>query len=886
MIVRPRNGAECMFAYSIVAITLLFDAEPAVSLPWSLAPLTAPPLPAIASQQHPIDQFVIRTLKARGLNLSAEADRITLLRRAHLDLTGMLPTLAEREAFLADTAPGAWERLIDRLMASPGYGERWGRHWLDVARFAESQGYERDKPRDEAWPYRDWVISAFQSDMPYGDFVKRQVAGDLIPSSQGGDVAATGFLVAGPYDEAGNGANNAILRLKAREDELEDMVGTTAQAFLGLTVHCARCHDHKFDPISLADYHRLKATLAGARHGVRARETVDGLAQREKRSRERQRRREALLAEKSRIERVAFARANTGMGLPMPRMRWHFSRGLRDEVTGVELSMKAGATVSASGLNLPGSGALAETGPVSLALAEKTLEVWTLPAHLDQRGGSVLTVESLNGGSFDAIVFGELEPRAWMPGSDGFLRTRPQLELGAKEESSLLKPVHLAIAYSADGTIAMYRNGVPYGKSYRPGSNGLARRESGAWRVMLGLRHHGSTGYYSGTVLEARVYDRALPPQEINASWRGGPDGLPPLGQIFSAEEMKQRQSVQESLARLEMEKDPPANLVYAVVQGDPGVQKVLHRGDVDKPRADAVPASLSCIPAGFSLAVDAPDAARRMALANWLSSNDNPVVWRVMANRVWQWHFGSGLALTPSDVGNAGEKPENPELLDHLAARFRDGGGRLKDLHRYIMVSRAYKQSSAPVARGLEVDARARLLWRRPPGRMDAEDVRDNLLHVAGLLERKAGGPSYQPFIISTFNSTFYHEKAEDVPELWRRSVYRMQVRSARSNLLDAFDCPDPSVRTAARAVTTTPAQALALMNGVLARRCASGLASRAEASGAGIDTKLRHLWLLTLCREPDAETLQKARALAESDGLFAVAWSVINSAAFTRID
>ncbi|NBU76011.1 MAG: DUF1549 domain-containing protein, partial [Planctomycetes bacterium] len=237
-----------MFAYSIVAITLLFDAEPVVSLPWSLAPLTAPPLPAIASQQHPIDQFVIRTLKARGLNLSPEADRITLLRRAHLDLTGMLPTLAEREAFLADTAPGAWERLIDRLMASPGYGERWGRHWLDVARFAESQGYERDKPRDEAWPYRDWVISAFQSDMPYGDFVKRQVAGDLIPSSQGGDVAATGFLVAGPYDEAGNGANNAILRLKAREDELEDMVGTTAQAFLGLTVHCARCHDHKFDP--------------------------------------------------------------------------------------------------------------------------------------------------------------------------------------------------------------------------------------------------------------------------------------------------------------------------------------------------------------------------------------------------------------------------------------------------------------------------------------------------------------------------------------------------------------------------------------------------------------------------------------------------------------
>jgi hypothetical protein len=866
-------------------LLLVFDADPKVPLPWSLAPLAAPPLPDMA-QTHPVDQFVIRELKARGLELSKEADRITLLRRAHLDLTGILPTLPEREAFLADTAPGSWERLIDRLMASPGYGERWGRHWLDVARFAESQGYERDKPREAAWPYRDWVISAFQSDMSYGDFVKRQVAGDLISPSQGGDVAATGFLVAGPYDEAGNGANNAIVRLKAREDELEDMVGTTAQAFLGLTVHCARCHDHKFDPITLADYHRLKAALAGARHGVRPRETPDLLAQREKSAKERETRRASLLAERSKIENAAFERAKIGMGLPLPRMRWHFARGLRDEVTGIELVLKAGATASLSGLKVSGSGALAETGPVPLALAEKTLEVWTLPANLDQRGGSVLTVESLDGGSFDAIVLGELEPRAWMPGSDGFQRTRPQLELGAKVESSVLDQVHLAIAYSADGTIAMYRNGVPYGKSYRPGNNGLVRRESGAWRVMVGLRHHGSTGYYNGTVLEARIYDRALLPQEVNASWHGGPDGLPFLGQIFSADELKRRGAVQESLVRLEMEKDPPANLVYAAVQGDPGVQKVLHRGDVDKPRADAVPASLSCIPGGFSLPVDAPDSVRRMALANWLSSVDNPVVWRVMSNRVWQWHFGSGLAMTPSDVGNAGEKPENPELLDHLAVRFRDGGGRLKDLHRHIMSSRTYKQSSAAVTRGLEIDARARLLWRRQPGRMDAEDVRDNLLHVAGLLERKAGGPSYQPFIISTFNSTFYNERAEDVPELWRRSVYRMQVRSARSNLLDAFDCPDPSVRTAARAVTTTPAQALALMNGVLARRCAAGLASRADALGMGMEAKLRHLWLLALCREPDAETLQKARALAESDGLPAVAWSVINSAAFTRID
>lgn len=864
---------------------IMLHAEPEVPRPWSLAPLVPPALPGPADQ-HPVDQFVIRALQAHGLEMSDEADRITLLRRAHIDITGILPTLEERKAFLEDQQPGAWERLIDRLLASPGYGERWGRHWLDVARFAESQGYERDKPRDSAWPYRDWVIAAFQSDMPYGDFVTRQLAGDLIPPNQGGDVVATGFLVAGPYDEAGNGANNAIVRLKAREDELEDMVGTTAQAFLGLTVHCARCHDHKFDPISLADYHRLKAALAGARHGTRPRESSDARAKREKWAADKQQRRNELITELAAIERKAMERAGAGGGLAVPRMRWHFSRGLRDELNGLELSVKGGAANAATGLKLPGPGGLAETGPVPFALAEKTLEAWTLPGNLDQRGGSVLTVESLDGSSFDAIVMGELEPRVWMAGSDGFQRTRTLLELGAKPESSILEPVHLAITYSADGTIAMYRNGVPYGKSYRPGSHGLVRREAGAWRVMLGLRHHGSTGYYAGTVLEARVYDRVLLPDEVNSSWRAGPDGLPPLRPLLSDADQKRRAVLQDSLTRLDLEKNSPLDQVYAVVPGDPGVQKILHRGDVDKPRADASPASPACIPGGFSLAANAPDADRRLALAQWLSSPANPVVWRVMANRVWQWHFGSGLALTPSDVGNAGEKPENPELLDHLAVRLRDGGGRLKDLHRYIMTSRSYKQSSAPVARALAVDAHSRLLWRRPPGRMDAEDVRDNLLHVAGLLERKAGGPSYQPFMISTFNSTFYHEKAEDGPELWRRSVYRMQVRSARSSLLDAFDCPDPSVRTAARAVTTTPAQALALMNGVLARRCAAGLASRADASGSALDVKLRTLWLLALCREPDQATLQKARKLAESDGLPAVAWSVLNSAAFTRIN
>jgi len=870
----------------LLSALLLPANDEAMARPWSIAPLKAPALP-VGAEPHPIDRFVLAGLSARGLPMSPEADKLTLLRRAHIDLTGLLPTPEETRAFLADTAPGAWDRLLDRLLASPAYGERWGRHWLDVARFAESQGYERDKPREDAWPYRDWVIRAMNSDMPYGDFVRNQVAGDLIPVERGGDVSATGFLVAGPYDEAGNGANNPSVRMKAREDELEDMVGTMGQAFLGLTVHCARCHDHKFDPISLADYHRLKSALAGVRHGSRVRASTEAQARREASVADRARRRGEWVARRREIESGALARLKSkAPAVPLPRLRWRLSNGLVDEVAGVELFTRQGAVKGAAGLVTPGRGAFAESAPVAFALASKTLEVWTRPANLSQRGGGVLTVETLDGKEFDSIVLGELEPGVWMAGSENFARSRPLGRSGARPEEAGDSPVHLAIAYKEDGSIAFYRNGRPYAPPYTPASRGPANRASGAWKVVLGLRHHGSSGHYDGATSEARVYDRALDAAEVESSWRAGPDGLPRLADALTPAERDRLAEISKAISAIDSEKDAPLEQVYAAVSGDPGVSRILHRGDVDKPRGEAEPSSLSCLPARFTLPSGATDSARRNALANWLSSSENPAVWRTMANRVWHWHFGAGLAPTPSDLGNAGEKPENPALLDHLAAFFRDGGGRLKALHRHIMSSRAYRQSSAGVARAMEVDARSRLLWRFPPGRMDAEAVRDNLLHVAGLLDRRMGGPSYRPFLISTFNSTFYHERPEDHPELWRRTVYRMQVRSARSGLLDAFDCPDPSVRTATRAVTTTPAQALALMNGDLGARCARALAQRASAEAARPDDRLARLWLIALGREPDGPALARARRLAESDGLEAVAWAVLNSGSFTRVD
>lgn len=875
-----------MFPYLLALAVPAFEGD--IRPPWSLAPLTAPGIPP-GGEPHPVDRFLALALARKNLAISPEADRATLARRAFLDLTGLLPTPEELGEFLSDKAPGAWDRQVDRLLASPAYGERWGRHWLDVARFAESQGYERDKPRDEAWPYRDWVVRALNTDMPYGEFVRNQVAGDLLPSEIGGDIAATGFLVAGPYDEAGNGANNASVRLKAREDELEDMAGTMGQAFLGLTVHCARCHDHKFDPISLADYHRLKAALAGARHGTRPRASPDLLAKRDAAIQERRLRRERLEARRADVGKMALARLTRpagDFGYPLPRLRWRFSRGMRDEVSGIRLEAVGGAVAGPEGLVLSGKGACVESGPVPIPLAEKTLEAWTRPTNLEQRGGGVLTVENLKGNVFDSIVLGELEPGIWLAGSEFYSRSKPLGPGGAKPEPGPGRLVHMAISYKKNGEIAVFRDGKPLAAPYNPAPNGMVTHGAGEWRVVAGLRHHGSSGYYAGTIQDLRIHDRALSPAEIEAGWRLGPEGLPPLADAMNASDKARVEEIDKAIAAIDKEKDPPLDQVYAVVSGDPGKAQVLHRGDVDKPRGDAAPTSLPCLPKGFSLKADASDKERRLALAAWLSSPENPVVWRAMANRVWQWHFGAGLSATPSDLGNAGEKPANPALLDHLATTLRDGGGRLKALHRHIMSSRAYRQSSAPVAAGLESDASSRLLWRYHPGRMDAEAVRDNLLHVAGLLDRRMGGPSYRPFLISTFNSTFYHEKLEDNPDLWRRSLYRMQVRSARSNLLDAFDCPDPSVRTAARSVTTTPSQALALMNGDLSLRCAKALAARAAAQAAGVDSQLARLWLLALGRQPDKAAMDRARALAASDGMEAVAWAVLNSASFTRID
>ena len=360
--------------------------------------------------RNPIDAFVLAGLEARGLQPTPPADKATLLRRVTFDLIGLPPTPDEIDAFLKDDSPDAYEKVVDRLLASPHYGERWGRHWLDVARFSESQGFEYDRIRDNAWRYRDYVIQAFNDDKPYPQFVKEQIAGDVLPpgadapGSPQTAIVATGFLTAGPWDEAGNGSVSTLLKARIREEELEDMLSTVGQTFMGLTVNCARCHDHKFDPIKQTDYYRLKAVFEGVRYGNRPLLTPE----------ESRRRDEEIARTNKRIDEIAGRLAvleQAGRDKALHdrrrrrrrrgcRSRWRGGRSsvdAKDVIGGLHGTLMGGAVVENGRLKLNGKGAFLQTAPLAHDLREKTLEAWVSPANLTQRGGGVLSVETKDG---------------------------------------------------------------------------------------------------------------------------------------------------------------------------------------------------------------------------------------------------------------------------------------------------------------------------------------------------------------------------------------------------------------------------------------------------------------------------------------------------------
>jgi hypothetical protein len=861
---------------------------------WALRPVKQPRVPAVKDARwlrNPIDAFVLHRLEAKGLRPSAPADRRTLIRRLSFDLRGLPPSPAEVAAFARDDSPGAYERLVDRYLNSPHYGIRWARHWLDVVRFGESNGFEFDEFRPDAWPYRDWVVNSLNRDLPYDEFARLQLAGDVLHPGDAGAIRATGFLVAGAYDTVGQTQQSAAMRKVVRQDELEDIVGTVGQTFLGLTVHCARCHDHKFDPVRQLEYYRMATALSGVRHGVRDLPPSD-------RQRAAARRIVARLqTELEGIEapvraKILAERKARPQPPPQPIARWDFRQNLKDGFGNLHGTAHGQAALARGGLRVDGKTGYVATAPLAGDLQAKTLEAWVVLDNLRQRGGGVLGVQTLDGRVFDALVFGERAPGKWQAGSENFIRTKDFQ--GNAETEAVRRPVHLALVYDGDGTITAYRNGRVYGRPYQ--TSGPVYFRANKAQVIFGLRHspRGPNKLLAGVIHRASLYDRALTAEEVAVSAGTWTTSVAPetLADRLTPKMRARWGQLRGRLQKLQALLSGSLGKVYAVLPRQPITSHVLIRGNPAQPGAKVSAGGVAALAgpgADFQLALDAPEGERRRRLAGWISHPKNPLFARVIVNRLWHYHFGTGLVDTPNDFGFNGGRPSHPELLDWLAAELVRHRWSLKRLHRLIVTSAAYRQSSRANSAAARVDAGNRLLWRMSPRRLEAEALRDATLFLAGQLNRKMGGPGFRDFRIVRSKGTsamFYPPRDAAGGELNRRTLYRTWSRGGRSGLLDAFDCPDPSTTSPRRAVTTTPLQALAMLNNAHVLRMAKSFAERLRREAGDISGQVRRAYELAYGRLPDEQELSLAERVVRKHGLAVLTRAIFNSNEFLYID
>lgn len=875
---------------------------------WSLQPLKKVNVPAATNGskvREPIDVFVQARLHAKGLESSTPAERRVLIRRLTFDLIGLPPAPEDIDEFLADQHPDAVERLIDRLLASPHYGERWARHWLDVVRFGESNGFERDLPRTNAWPYRDWVIQALNRDLPYDDFVRWQLAGDIIAPNDFASIQAVGFLVAGPHDTVVPVVDR--MRATMRQDELEDTIGVVGQTFLGLTLHCARCHDHKFDPITAKEYYQIASALAGADHGEREFMPPDvttklatwqariDLLTKQLQSQETPIR-EKILAERSRTD------ANTDPNRPaspVPIAAWTFSQDAQDQMGRMHARLIGNAKLEREGLVLDGN-SFAMTAPLEKDLLEKTLEVRLRLPSLQQSGGGAISLQTVDGHVFDAIVFGELESHRWMPGSNGFQRTASYN--GPAEDGADKQFVTFTQVHRADGTIVGYRNGQPYGKPIR--KDQAIKFEAGKSQIIFGLRHGTEAGgnrTLTGTIAGARLYDRALSAEEVAVA-------VDSTNTFVTEAEVAARLSNDERLARVAQQneltdlrlkhaqaaKTSPIK-IYTAVTNQPPPMKIHKRGSVALLGDEVAAAGLVAVQGvdpDFGLKPNAIESHRRMKLANWITNAQNPLFARVMTNRIWHYHFGAGLIETPSDLGFNGGHPSHPELLEWLSRDFAGTDDRdrfsIKRLHRRMVSSATYQQSSHLNAKAASVDAGNRLLWRMNPHRLEAESVRDAILCVAGQLNSEIGGKGYADVNSYFFKGTQFYDPIDPAGFANnRRTLYRMWARGGRSPFLDTFDCPDPSTATPRRSATVTPLQALSLMNHSFSLRMADLFAARLTTdAGVSPADQVRRAYELLFGRQATADEVAFSQTFVERRGLPAFCRAMWNSSEFLFVD
>lgn len=784
-------------------------------LPWSFMPIAKPESPSGVAA---IDYWLERKLVEKGLMFSPPAERPLFIRRLYLVALGVPPTPAEVEQFVNDSRADAVEQLVDRVLADQRYGERLARHWFDVIRFAESNGFETNRVRYNAWPFRDYVIESFNKDKPYDQFVSEQIAGDALGADLG-----TGFLVAGTFDIVKSPDIN--LTLMQRQDELADLINTTGTAFLGLTLGCARCHDHKFDPITQKDFYALQAVFAGVNFAERA--------VRRERSPDEKEKVDAITAELADVDQILsgyIAKAeqtSAAMGL-RAAVNARQNEESFEPVTAVAVRF----TIQESGGSQPciDEWEVYNTDGKNVALASfgsKANASSTLPGYAihqlehinDGRTGNNFSWISneTNGGHVE-VTF---------PAAQAIQRM-----VWGRDRSEQFKD-RVATKYSIE-----------------------AKKEDGTW---IELANGSNRRSASGSASEALI---AFLSEQDQKDFK----------QLSAS-----RRELQQGLNKL-----TNAQTVWLGTFNQPGAIHRLYRGDPLMPREEVQPGTVSSLK-GVELQKDTPEQERRTALAKWIVDPANPLTSRVMVNRLWQFTFGTGIVDTPSDFGGNGTPPMHPELLDWLASEFMTNGWSIKHIHRQLFLSKAFRQSSQPNAQGLAVDADARFLWRFPPRRLEAEAIRDSMLVASGVIDYRMGGPGFYLQRVEQDNVYRYFPKEEVGPDEYRRMVYLTRIRQEQDPVFGAFDCPSGNQVIPKRSRSNTPLQALNLFNSPFVLQQSKILAERLQReAGADKKAQVQLAFKLMMGREADPYEVELSVDLIEREGAEAFCRAMFNASEF----
>lgn len=800
---------------------------------WAYKAVVKPEVPKVADAEwakHPLDAFIYDKLAENGLEPNVPADRIALIRRATYNLTGLPPTPQEVADFVNDDKPGAWERVIDRLLASPHYGEHWARHWMDIARYAETNGYERDGKKRNIWRYRDYLIRAFNNDTPYDRFMKEQVAGDLLPDRDAQSMIATGFNRLQIWDD------EPTDRVQARADYIADIVDTTTGAFLASTLACAKCHDHKKDPIAQSDYFAFYAFFNNITEQQRGRD--DAVS--------------------------AYLRDPLDSNTQQKADAWDKRVAELEQAIGKTESAFAKAVGSAF---QDKKGKLTPIAPTS----EKKHQAWR---YQTTDPGTDWYLQQFDDrdwpeakGGFGYGVNRKYLPNNW--NSDNiFLRRVFRLT----EE-----PQHLTLSITSKGPTEVYINGIlvyqrkndtgqRYQKIQLPaealkalvvGSNSLAVKSNkgagSAWYVDVGL---------SAGIVDPLIAKRAM----IDAK------GEEVLGKQMLEQYKVNRSELDKLLAR-PVAKPYPA-MVLNERSRDTPKQQIHERGSANA-LGEEVPPRFPLVLGGEApdipeLPADMNANGRRLALANWLASPDNPLTARVMANRIWQHQFGRGIVRTTSDFGQLGELPTHPELLDFVAATFIEKGWSIKEMNKFIMTSKAYQMSSSAQKAGLEKDPTNNLFWRFDMRRLTAEEFRDSLLAVNGSLNPKQFGPSFYTKIPAEVLATSSRPGSawgnSSEAERDRRSVYIHIKRSLREPLLAALDQAETDTPCPVRFATTVPTQSLITLNSEMMQDEAIVFAKRLQKeAGDDLADQVRLGLTLVLTRQPTDKEVESNVAFVQ---------------------